>query len=116
MADSTHLPPDLASTPHRGRPRQPDTLTPAERAKRYRDRLKAEGLKEVKCYLSPAQLAYLKGVCEIHQVTIADAISLSVTAVLRGEFPAAPAGAHGALAGDQAAEAVQSGIVLLSSG
>ena len=37
--------------------------------------MKAGGLKEVKCYLGAEPLAYLKGLCDIHGGTIADAVA-----------------------------------------
>lgn len=37
-----HFTLDLLDKPKRGRPRKPDALTPAQRAKRYRDRLRAD--------------------------------------------------------------------------
>lgn len=79
----------LPATTHRARGRscQAKTKTQAERAKAYRERLKAEGLKEVKCFLSPEHLAYLRGLCDIHGGTIADAVALALTAAIRGEVP-----------------------------
>lgn len=62
-------------------------MSQAERAKSYRARKKGEGLKEIKCYLGPEQLAYLDALCKIHQVPIAEAISLALNALLRGEAP-----------------------------
>lgn len=36
---------DMLDKPRRGRPRKPDALTPAQRAKAYRERLKADPLR-----------------------------------------------------------------------
>lgn len=77
-------------TPSRGRPRKPDAKSPAERAKAYRERRQRDGMKEVKCYLNAEHLAYLKGLCDIHGGTIADAIALALSAVMRGELPMLP--------------------------
>lgn len=75
------------TSPTRGRPPTADAKTDAERKKAQRDRLKARGLKEVKCFLSAEHLAYLRVLREVHGVTIADAVALAVTAVMRGELP-----------------------------
>jgi len=83
-----------ASTPTRGRPCKANAKSAAERAKDYRDRLKADGLKEVKCYLSPEHIAYLKVLCEIHGGTVADAVALALTALMRGELPAQSSGSQ----------------------
>lgn len=64
--------------------RKPEAQTQAERSKAYRDRRLAEGLKSVKCFLAPDQMAYLSAVCQIHQVTIAEAISLALTSLIKG--------------------------------
>lgn len=77
----------FSTVPGRGRPRKAGALSPAERAKSSRARKRAAGLKEVKCFLTPEQIAYLDAICKIHQVTIAEAISLALTAKLRGESP-----------------------------
>lgn len=71
-----------------GRPPKAGAKSPAERAKTYRERLKSDGLKEVKCYLDAEHLAYLRGICDIHGGTIADAVALAVSAVMRGELSA----------------------------
>lgn len=76
--------------PTRGRPGKADAKTPAARAKAYRERLKADGFKEVKCYLDAEHLAYLQGLCDIYGVTIAEAVTLALSAVIRGELPAQP--------------------------
>ncbi len=65
--------------------RKPEAQTQAERSKAYRDRRLAEGLKSVKCFLAPDQMAYLSAVCQIHQVTIAEAISLALTSLIKGK-------------------------------
>lgn len=78
-----------AQQPSRGRPRKSHPKSPAERTKAYRERLKTGGLREVKCYLSPEHLAYLKALCELHQVAIADAVGMALTALIRGEAPRA---------------------------
>jgi hypothetical protein len=49
--------------------------------------LKASGRREVKCYLDAEHLAYLKGICAIHGGTIADALALALSALIRGESP-----------------------------
>lgn len=90
--DSTAVTATIQPQP-RGRPRKTDAKSPAERAKAYRNRLKIEGLKEVKCFLRPDHLAYLRGLCDIHDVTIADAVALALTAAMRGEM-SAPSTAH----------------------
>ena len=64
-------------------------MAPAERAKAYRARRKATGCKEVKCYLEPEHIAYLSAVCTAHQVHIAEAVALALTALIRGEAPRA---------------------------
>lgn len=74
----------------RGRPRKVEAKSPAERTKAYRDRLKADGLKEVKCYIGAEHLAFLKVLRDLHGGTIADAVVLALTAVMRGELPALP--------------------------
>lgn len=68
-----------------GRPAKPDAKTPAERAKDYRDRQKACGLKEVKCALPPETIAYLEALRKIHDFTLSDAITMAVMAVFRGD-------------------------------
>lgn len=77
----------------RGRPRKTVTKSCAERAKTYRDRLKSEGLREVKCFLRPEHLHYLQAIRDIHGGTIADAVAVALTAVLRGEI-SAPSSGH----------------------
>ena len=62
-------------------------MAPAERAKAYRARRKATGCKEVKCYLEPEHIAYLSAVCTAHQVHIAEAVALALTALIRSEAP-----------------------------
>ena len=75
----------------RGRPRQPDALTQAERSKGYRARRQAEDRKAVKCFLAQDQIAYLSAICKIHKVTIAEAIGLALTALITGApVPAIP--------------------------
>lgn len=71
--------------------RKPEAQTQAERSKAYRDRRQAEGLKSVKCFLAPDQIAYLSAVCQIHQVTIAEAISLALTSLIKGTTGSPPA-------------------------
>ena len=68
-----------------GRPAKPDAKTAAERARAYRNRQKASGLREVKCALPPEAIAYLEALRKIHDITLSDAITLSVMAVFRGE-------------------------------
>jgi hypothetical protein len=80
---NAHQPASHVRTP--GRPSKPDAKTPAQRAKAYRDRQKACGLRTVKCALSPEAIAYLEALREIHGVTISEAISMAVMAVIRGE-------------------------------
>lgn len=77
----------------RGRPRKSDAKSCAERAKTYRQRLKADGRKEVKCFLGPEHLAYLDGLCKIYGGTIADAVALALTVALTGEC-STPAPVH----------------------
>jgi hypothetical protein len=117
MDDSNPLPPASPPSPPRGRPRNPDALTAAERSKQYRDRLKAEGFKEVKCYLSPAQVAYLIAVCRSHRVTIAEAVSLSLTALVRGDVLLRPGDVLPAMPGPAGGQspAAHTGILLLNS-
>lgn len=67
-----------------GHPRKPAAQTQAERSKAYRDRRQAEGLKSVKCFLAPDQMAYLSALCQIHQITIAEAISVALTSLMKG--------------------------------
>lgn len=81
LVDSLHLP--TGRTP--GRPAKQDAKTTAERAKAYRDRQKASGLREVKCVLPPETIAYLEALRKIHNVSISDVISMAVMAVFRGE-------------------------------
>ena len=59
--------------------------SPAQRSKAYRERRSAEGRHAVKCYLTPEQKAYLSALCEIHQVSIAEALGLALTRMIRGE-------------------------------
>lgn len=47
-ADRYTLPLDGVDKPRRGRPAKPDAMTPAQRAKRYRERLKADPLRAYK--------------------------------------------------------------------
>lgn len=68
-----------------GRPRSPDALTPAQRAKAYRHRQRADGLTAVKCYLPPEAMAYLRALGDIHAVSLSEAVALAVTAAVRGE-------------------------------
>lgn len=68
-----------------GRPAKLDAKTTAERARDYRARLKADGLKAVKCHLPPEAIAYLEALRKIHGVTLADAVSMALAAVIRGE-------------------------------
>jgi hypothetical protein len=66
----------LSLTPIRkGRPPKVDALTSAERARRTREKRKADGLTEVKCHLTASSRSYLAAICSIHQCTISDAIS-----------------------------------------
>ncbi len=44
----------------------------------------AEGLRSVKCFLAPDQIAYLSILCQIHQITIAEAIILALTSLIKG--------------------------------
>lgn len=69
-----------------GRPAKPDAKTTAERAKDYRNRQKASGLREVKCVLPPEAIAYLEALRKIHDVSISDAISMALRAAIRGEI------------------------------
>lgn len=71
----------------RGRTCKADAKTTAERSRDYRARLKSKGLKEVKCHLDAEQLAYLNALRTIHNVTISEAVSLALTALIRGEMP-----------------------------
>lgn len=56
---------DLLEKPKRGRPKKPDALTPAQRAKAYRERLKADPLRRFNLLLNtldaikPAAMAQL---------------------------------------------------------
>jgi len=68
-----------------GRPVKPDAKTAAERAKTYRNRQKASGLREVKCALPKEAIAYLEALRKIHNISISDAITLALAAVVRGE-------------------------------
>lgn len=68
-----------------GRPQKPNAKTTAQRAKAYRQRQKADGLKAVKCYLPPEGIAYLNALRQIHGVTISDAILMVMMSVIRGE-------------------------------
>lgn len=64
---------------------KPVPKTPAQRAKAYRDRKKAEGLKAVKTHLPPDAMAYLKALSTIHGVTLSEAVALALMAALRGQ-------------------------------
>lgn len=66
------------------RPSKPDAMTTAQRAKRYRQQQKAEGLKSVKCHLSPEIVAYLEALRAIHGITMGEAITMAVSAAFRG--------------------------------
>lgn len=70
--------------PSQGQQRTPKAQSPAQRSKSYRDRLDERGLKPVKCYLAPDQVAYLDALCKIHKVTISEAIGMALTALFRG--------------------------------
>lgn len=59
MKDHANAPSSPSSPRSPGRPRKPDALTPAQRAKAYRNQLNARGLTAVKCYLPPEAVAYL---------------------------------------------------------
>lgn len=87
VLSAPNRPSDAITTQRRGRPPKADAKTIAERAKAYRERLRKDGLKEIKCYLSAEHLAYLKVLCDIHGGTIADSVALALTAVMRGELP-----------------------------
>ncbi len=71
----------------RGRPRSSAAQTQAQRSKAYRDRLKDDGLTAIKCHLAPEPMAYLAALCEIHTLTIAEAIGMALTAAIRGTPP-----------------------------
>jgi hypothetical protein len=77
----------LPTTPARrpGRPAKANALTSAQRSKAYRERLIANGCTAVKCYLPPDAMAYLRALCDIHNVSLSEAVTLAVTAALRGE-------------------------------
>jgi uncharacterized membrane protein len=80
---SDFLNPLFPSTIRKGRPPKSDSLTSAERARRSRDKRKAEGLSEVKCYLTEGSKSYLAAICAIHQCTISDAVSMMLEAAVR---------------------------------
>lgn len=85
MKDHADAPSSPSSPRSPGRPCKPDALTPAQRAKGYRNRLNARGLTAVKCHLPPEAVAYLRALCDIHGITISEAVAMAVTAALRGE-------------------------------
>jgi hypothetical protein len=64
---------------------KPAPKTPAQRAKAYRNRKKAEGLKVVKTHLPPEAVAYLKALSTIHSVTMSEAVALALMAAMRGQ-------------------------------
>lgn len=76
------LPAPSSRTP--GRPKKSDAKTPAQRAKAYRNRQKADGLKSVKCHLSPEIVAYLEALRAIHGITLGEAVSMAVAGFFRG--------------------------------
>lgn len=78
---------DLPPSPplRRGRPPSPDAQSSAQRSKAYRERLMAKGHTAVKCYLPPDAMAYLHALCDIHHVSLSEAVALAVAAALRGE-------------------------------
>lgn len=80
-----HVQAQSAPSGRRGRPCDPNAKTEAQRSKAYRQQKKIAGLKAVKCYLPPEQIAYLSALCEIHDMTIGEAVGLAVTRLIRGE-------------------------------
>jgi hypothetical protein len=50
---------DLIDKPKRGRPRKPDALTPAQRAKRYRDKERSEKAAREAAFYAEGRLARL---------------------------------------------------------
>ena len=49
---------------------KPSAMTPAQRAKMYRQRQKQAGMTAVKCYLPTDAIASLGALCEVHDLTI----------------------------------------------
>lgn len=84
MKDLVDVLPAPSPTRMPGRPPKPDAKTPAQRAKAYRNRRKADGLKSVKCHLSPEIVAYLEALRVIHGITLGEAITMAVRAAFRG--------------------------------
>ncbi len=76
---------NTASAALSGRLEKPAAMTSAERTKAYRQRLKAKGQVAVKCYLPPEAMAYLGALCDIHHVTISEAVAMAVARALRGD-------------------------------
>jgi hypothetical protein len=75
---------------------RPAAQTDAERARVARQRKKANSLQAVKIYLSRDELSLLHGVCDIHGLTLSQAVALAVTHLMRGEpHPSADSVIHG---------------------
>lgn len=85
MKDHADALPAISISHRPGRPSKPDVLTPAQRSKAYRAGLKDKGLTAVKFYLEPVAMAYLGALCEVHRITISEAVAMAVSAALRGE-------------------------------
>jgi hypothetical protein len=84
IAMNPDVPPLLVPATFRpGRPPKPDALTPAERARRTRQKRKDAGLVAVTCHLSPSQRAYLAALSAIHGCTISEAVGLALEAAIR---------------------------------
>ena len=89
MSDSTTLPAFshevvTPSSSVRGRPKRPTAQTGAERAKALRQRKNDQGLKALKCHLTPLELAYLKALREVHHLDNSALIGLLITSALTG--------------------------------
>lgn len=84
VADFVETTTSCAPARPRGRPRSGHAKTDAERSKVYRAARKASGMKAIKCYLTAEQTAYLNALSQIHEVTMAEAIGLAVTSLIRG--------------------------------
>lgn len=64
---------------------RPPAQSDAERARTYRQRKQAQGLKSVKVDLGPVELAYLDALCKIHRMTLSEAVGLAVTMAMRND-------------------------------
>ena len=90
MTTAITLPPSAENATIRkpGRPKSDNAKSAAQRSKEYRTARVADGLTAVKCYLTQAELAYLKAICEIENLNNSRAIGAAIVQRFCGKTPA----------------------------